>query len=155
MAEVLIVEPRTQLGRDLARVLTDRGHAVVTAQDAEEALDLAGSTHPTVVLVDSSVPEIPALDLVRVFRHVPPFHQAWIAAVGEHAPPVRPGDGAGLNASVTGALGAEALVARLAACPGSPLGERRDPLLGRERSAGRGRPKGPVNSDTALGAGPC
>lgn len=122
MAEVLIVEPRTDLGRDLARVLTDRGHVVVTAEDAEEALGLAGMTHPTVVLVDMSLPEIPALDFIRVFRHASPFHQAWIAAVGEHAPSP-PGDGEGLNASVSESLDAEALIARLAAWPGSPLAE--------------------------------
>lgn len=122
MAEVLIVEPRTDLGRDLARVLTDRGHVVFTAEDAEEALNLSGMTHPTVVLVDMSLPEISALDLVRVFRNVPPFHQAWIAAVGEHAPDPA-GDGAGVNASINESLDATELVSRLSSLPGSPLGE--------------------------------
>lgn len=132
MAEVLIVEPRTDLGRDLARVLTDRGHVVFTAEDAEEALNLAGMTHPTVVLVDMSLPEIPAMDFIRIFRNVPPFHQAWIAAVGEHAPSPGGHDRAALNASVNETLDADTLVSRLAALPGSPLGESLEPLRGRD-----------------------
>lgn len=123
MAEVLIVEPRTDLRLGLARVLEARGHVVFTAEEAEEALSLSAQTHPTVVLLDMSLPEIPAESLLQVLRNVPPYHQAWIAAVGEHALPAAPGSG--LNASIREPLTAEALYARLASLPGCPLAEER------------------------------
>ena len=49
----------------LARRLERRGHAVVTAMDGQQAVDLAGATRPDVILMDLGLPVIDGFEATR------------------------------------------------------------------------------------------
>ena len=65
MARVLIVDD-DDLIVDLVRfTLESRGYEVLTATDGEEALDLAGSEPPDLVILDGMMPGLDGLQVLR------------------------------------------------------------------------------------------
>jgi CheY-like chemotaxis protein len=105
----------------VAQCLTQRGHIVHVASDAEEGLRLAALRQPQVIMVDMNLPDLSGYDLFRVLRTTPPHHQSWMVAVGAHTPDPEKYDRAGINASINLDCSPEELVVRLSEIPGSPL----------------------------------
>ncbi len=65
---ILVVDDDEVLGRILARVLQQQGHAVRRAENAAEALALARDYTPHLVLVDLCLPVTDGVELARQLR---------------------------------------------------------------------------------------
>jgi CheY-like chemotaxis protein len=85
MAKILLVEDN-ELNRDmLSRRLARRGYTVVVAEDGERALELAGSEHPDLVLMDMSLPGIDGWETTRRLRADPGIAGIRVIALTAHA----------------------------------------------------------------------
>ncbi|HQR17585.1 MAG TPA: response regulator [Gemmatimonadales bacterium] len=85
MAKILLVEDN-ELNRDmLSRRLTRRGYTVVVAEDGEQALDLAHSERPDLVLMDMSLPGIDGWEATRRLRADPGIAGIRVIALTAHA----------------------------------------------------------------------
>ena len=67
-SRVLVVDDEPGLVRALAINLRAHGWEVATGVDGAQALDLAASWHPDVVLLDLGLPDIPGLDVIAGIR---------------------------------------------------------------------------------------
>ena len=65
MAKILLVEDNDINADMLGRRLTRRGFAVVRAADGLQAVELAQSEHPDLILMDMSLPEIDGWEATR------------------------------------------------------------------------------------------
>ena len=85
MTKILLVEDN-ELNRDmLSRRLTRRGYTVVVAEDGEQALDLARSERPDLVLMDMSLPGIDGWEATRRLRADPGIAGIRVIALTAHA----------------------------------------------------------------------
>ena len=85
MAKILLVEDN-ELNRDmLSRRLTRRGYTVVVAEDGEQALELARSEQPDLVLMDMSLPGIDGWEATRRLRADPGIADIRVIALTAHA----------------------------------------------------------------------
>lgn len=85
MAKILLVEDN-ELNRDmLSRRLTRRGYTVVVAEDGEQALALARSDRPDLVLMDMSLPGIDGWEATRRLRADPDIAGIRVIALTAHA----------------------------------------------------------------------
>src|SRR5262249_38739418 len=78
---VLIVEDNelnTKLFRDL---LVSKGHRVLETRDGKEALRLARSEHPQLILMDIQLPEISGYDLIKMIKKEPGIAAIPVIAV--------------------------------------------------------------------------
>jgi two-component system KDP operon response regulator KdpE len=73
MTRVLVVDDEPQLVRALVTNLKVRGYDVVGAASGEEAVELAGSTRPDLLIVDLGLPGISGIEVIEAVR-------AWSAA---------------------------------------------------------------------------
>lgn len=69
-ATVLVVDDEPSICWAFERLLTDLGHRVVTASSAEEGLELAGSIHPNLVLLDVRLPKEDGISALPKFTSV-------------------------------------------------------------------------------------
>jgi DNA-binding NtrC family response regulator len=65
MSKVLIVDDEQQIRRILALMLSERGFEVAEAESGDEALRIAGSVQPDIVLLDINLPGISGLETLR------------------------------------------------------------------------------------------
>lgn len=72
MAVVLIVDDDPDLGDALAMALDDAGHQGLAACTADDALALASSEVPDLVLVDYNMPGVDTAALIRGLRGAAP-----------------------------------------------------------------------------------
>ena len=87
MPKILLVEDN-ELNRDmLSRRLTRKGYDVVIAVDGAEALDLARSVKPDVILMDMSLPVLDGWDATRRLKSIPETAGIGIIALSAHALP--------------------------------------------------------------------
>jgi DNA-binding response OmpR family regulator len=63
--EILLVEDDSSLSRIIARNLEARGHEVVLAATAEEALTRIVEDQPDLILLDIALPDRPGWDILR------------------------------------------------------------------------------------------
>jgi CheY-like chemotaxis protein len=85
VSKILLVEDN-ELNRDmLSRRLTRRGYVVVVAEDGEQALDLARSERPDLVLMDMSLPGIDGWEATRRLRADPEIAGMRVIALTAHA----------------------------------------------------------------------
>jgi two-component system KDP operon response regulator KdpE len=68
MTRVLVVDDEPQILRALGINLRARGYEVDLAPDGEQALSLAASHHPDVVILDLGLPGIDGVDVIRGLR---------------------------------------------------------------------------------------
>jgi len=68
VTRVLVVDDEPQIRRALATNLKARDYEVDLAATGEEALDVAASTHPDVVILDIGLPGIDGIEVVRGLR---------------------------------------------------------------------------------------
>ncbi len=72
MKSVLIADDDPLFRNGLMRTFRGRGLAVTTAENARDALFLAGETRPELAVIDLFMPELCGLDLLRELRGVVP-----------------------------------------------------------------------------------
>lgn len=65
---ILIADDDEQLQRALRITLTARGYDVVTAHNGAEAIDVAATAHPDLILLDLGMPRIEGIDVIRTVR---------------------------------------------------------------------------------------
>ena len=68
MATVLIVDDEKCVRDVYSRLLTKTGHAVLTVDDGNQALDTLALTSIDVVILDYSMPELSGLDCLREMK---------------------------------------------------------------------------------------
>src|SRR5215467_3081855 len=89
---VLIASGGEWVGRSLENVLESNGYTVVRVESGRRALELARRTNPDALLLDDSLPDIPAVDVCRALRDDPLFNRATpiiITAAAQYASRVR------------------------------------------------------------------
>lgn len=68
MAKVLVVDDEPQILTALGRALTRVGHDVVAARCGDDALTVAATAEPEVVLLDLRLPDLDGIEVVRRMR---------------------------------------------------------------------------------------
>ena len=85
MTKILLVED-DEMNRDmLSRRLAKRGYDVSIAVDGKEAVSLAGSVSPDLILMDLSLPELDGWDAARLLKASPDTRHVPIIALTAHA----------------------------------------------------------------------
>ncbi len=85
MQKILVVED-DELGRNmLVRRLERRGYAVVVAADGVEAINIAQSEEPDLILMDLSLPAMDGWEAVRRLKSDPQLRDIPIIALTAHA----------------------------------------------------------------------
>ena len=69
--KILIAEDSATIRRLVATRLTADGYDVVEAADGEEALDLARSNRPDLLILDKVMPKLDGFEVVRALREDP------------------------------------------------------------------------------------
>jgi len=77
MKKILVVDDDRLLRDGLAKVLASHGYEVQQASNGEEALSLAESNNPNLIITDILMPKLNGLELLEKVRHT-----AW----GEYIP---------------------------------------------------------------------
>ncbi len=67
-ARVLVIEDSPEFRLMVATVLENAGHEVVLASDGSKGLELAGSTNPSVIVLDLGLPDIDGLEVCQKLR---------------------------------------------------------------------------------------
>lgn len=69
---ILLVEDHPDTSAALLHLLTERGYAVITAEDGQEALDLLESgIRPRLILIDLMLPHVSGNDLLTYLQQDP------------------------------------------------------------------------------------
>jgi two-component system, OmpR family, KDP operon response regulator KdpE len=122
MTHVLVVDDEPQIVRALTISLTARDYVVTSAHTGQEALDLARSTLPDIVVLDLGLPDIDGIEVVRALRERSTVPIIILSGRNQGASKVRALD-AGADDYVTKPFDLEELLARLRAA------ERRAPVV--------------------------
>jgi len=85
---VLLVDDQAIIGESVRRVIAEEGDIQFHfCQQATEALALAKTIHPTVILQDLVMPQMNGLDLVRYFRAAPATRQVPLIVLSSREDP--------------------------------------------------------------------
>jgi CheY-like chemotaxis protein len=85
MAKVLLVEDN-EMNRDmLSRRLIRKGYDVVMAMDGEQAVAMAASEHPDLILMDMSLPVIDGWEATRQVKSAEATKHIPVIALTAHA----------------------------------------------------------------------
>jgi two-component system cell cycle response regulator DivK len=85
MSKILLVEDN-EMNRDmLSRRLVNRGFEMVIAVDGEQAIDLARSEAPDLILMDISLPGLDGWEATRRLKAMPETRSIPIIALTAHA----------------------------------------------------------------------
>jgi two-component system, cell cycle response regulator DivK len=85
MPKILLVEDNEENWEMLSRRLTRRGYVVVIACDGQQAVDMALSEAPDLILMDMNMPVIDGWEATRRIRAMPETHSVPIIAVTAHS----------------------------------------------------------------------
>ena len=66
--KILLADDDDQLQRALRITLSARGYDIVQARDGAEAIDLAASAHPELIILDLGMPRVDGIDVIRAVR---------------------------------------------------------------------------------------
>ncbi|MDR3633767.1 MAG: response regulator [Isosphaeraceae bacterium] len=84
MAKILLVDDNEENWEMLSRRLTRRGYVVVVARDGQQAVDMASSEAPDLILMDMNMPVIDGWEATRRIRATPELASIPIIAVTAH-----------------------------------------------------------------------
>jgi CheY-like chemotaxis protein len=85
MAKILLVEDN-EMNRDmLSRRLVRKGYEVVCAVDGLEAVEMAGSEAPDLILMDMRLPELDGWEATRRIKAAPETQSISVIALTAHA----------------------------------------------------------------------
>lgn len=79
--KILIVDDSEDMRTLLGQVLEDEGYTLFFAEDGNMALAQAVAHHPTIILMDMSLPGISGWEAVEQLRKMPDFEHTPIIAV--------------------------------------------------------------------------
>ena len=65
MAKILVAEDEKQIADMIAFKLTNSGHQVIRAQDGEQAMKLAKSDSPDLIMLDAMMPGLGGFEVLR------------------------------------------------------------------------------------------
>jgi DNA-binding response OmpR family regulator len=68
MARILVAEDEKQIADMIAFKLTNGGHQVIRAQDGEQALQLAASDPPDLIMLDAMMPVLGGFEVLRMLK---------------------------------------------------------------------------------------
>ena len=88
-ANILVVEDSDDVRDILGETLSDLGHDVRLAGNAEQALELCTSFLPDVAFVDLTLPDLDGIELVRRLRQSPRLRAVRFVALSGHEDPER------------------------------------------------------------------
>ena len=71
MARILVAEDEKQIADMIAFKLTNSGHQVIRAQDGEQALQLALSDLPDLIMLDAMMPVLSGFEVLRQLKANP------------------------------------------------------------------------------------
>jgi CheY-like chemotaxis protein len=86
---ILLVEDEDEIGSHINARLTDRGHRVVRARDADDALKLAEQDHLSLILTDLDLPNLDQM-MERLRAHETLQHMPVVVIDINHPQNVRP-----------------------------------------------------------------
>ncbi len=85
MTKVLVVEDN-EMNRDmLGRRLMRKGYEIIYAVDGEEAIEMANSKQPDIILMDLSLPKITGWEAIKRIRTMEGISKLPIIALTAHA----------------------------------------------------------------------
>ncbi len=85
MAKILLVEDN-EMNRDmLSRRLTRQGYEVLLAHDGARGVEVAGSEHPDLILMDMSLPVLDGWEATRRLKADPATRAIPVIALTAHA----------------------------------------------------------------------
>ena len=119
---VLLADDDEQLQRALRITLAARGYEVLQARDGAEAIDLAASAHPDLVLLDLGMPKVDGLDVIRAVRAWSSVPILVLSGRTDSAEKVEALD-AGADDYVTKPFAMDELLARIRARSRRPTGD--------------------------------
>ncbi len=85
MAKVLLVEDNEDNRDMLSRRLERKSHVVVCAVDGQQALDMARSENPEVILMDMSLPVLDGWEATRILKSSDDTRSIPVIALTAHA----------------------------------------------------------------------
>ena len=71
MAKILVAEDEKPIADMIAFKLTNGGHQVIRAQDGEQAVTLAASEQPDLILLDAMMPGLSGFEVLRRLKGDP------------------------------------------------------------------------------------
>ncbi len=83
--KILIVEDNPQNMRLIEMVLGAKGYTLLRATDGEEALDMAMTERPDLIIMDVWLPKMDGLEVTRRLRETPAFSRTPIIGVTAYA----------------------------------------------------------------------
>lgn len=84
VATVLVVEDTEDNRQMLSSLLVLSGFQVVEALNGQQAVEVAASVHPDIILMDLSLPHVDGLAATREIRAMPEMNAVPIVAVSAH-----------------------------------------------------------------------
>ena len=123
--KILVADDDAQLQRALRITLGSRGYDVVAARDGAEAIDLAASAHPDLVLLDLGMPQVDGIDVIRAIRAWSKVPIVVLSGRTDSAEKVEALD-AGADDYVTKPFAMDELLARIRARARAIAGEEAD-----------------------------
>jgi two-component system, OmpR family, KDP operon response regulator KdpE len=123
--KILVADDDAQLQRALRITLASRGYEVVTARDGAEAIELAASAHPDLVLLDLGMPQVDGIDVIRALRAWSKVPILVLSGRTDSAEKVEALD-AGADDYVTKPFAMDELLARIRARARTVIGEGTD-----------------------------
>ncbi len=83
--KILIVEDNPQNMKVVMMALRPHGYTLLQATDGEEALEIAVSEKPDLIIMDVQLPKVSGLEVTRRLRQMPGFSHVPIIAVTAYA----------------------------------------------------------------------
>jgi len=82
---ILIVEDNPQNMSLMEMLLSTKGYTLLKAIDGEEAMDVATTKRPDLILMDIQLPKMSGLEVTRKLRQLPAFNHIPIIAITAYA----------------------------------------------------------------------
>lgn len=83
--KILIVEDNPRNMRLMELLLKGNGYTLLKATDGKEAMEVAVSEHPDLILMDVQLPRLSGLEATRQLRQMPAFSRVPILAITAYA----------------------------------------------------------------------
>jgi DNA-binding response OmpR family regulator len=81
MAKILVAEDEKQIADMIAFKLTNAGHQVIRAEDGEQAVKLAASELPDLILLDAMMPGLSGFEVLRRLKGDPALRSVPVIMV--------------------------------------------------------------------------
>ena len=83
--KILVVEDNPQNMKVVLMTLKPHGYTLLQATDGEEALKVAVSDNPDLIIMDVQIPKLDGLEVTRRLRQMPSFSRVPVIAVTAYA----------------------------------------------------------------------